>query len=85
MQYTYKIILSKEPEGGFTVTVPALPGYITYEEDIDEAIKMAEEAIALYVEELQEQEETIADDSHTLEYSLNINYCMHRPPQHLLR
>ena len=53
MQYTYTIRLSKEPERGFTVTVPALPGCITYGEDIDEAIKMAEEAIALYAEELQ--------------------------------
>ncbi len=50
--YTYKILLQKEPEGGFTVTVPALPGCITYGEDIDEAIIMAKGAIELYNEEL---------------------------------
>jgi predicted RNase H-like HicB family nuclease len=26
---TYRIALKKEPEGGYTVTVPALPGCIT--------------------------------------------------------
>jgi predicted RNase H-like HicB family nuclease len=72
MQYTYKIMLHKEPEGGFTVNVPALPGCITYGEDIDEAIAMAKEAIALYIEELQERGEDIPDDSNTLEYSLNL-------------
>ena len=51
-QYTYKIMLHREPEGGFTVNVPALPGCITYGENIDEAILMAKEAIELYIEEL---------------------------------
>lgn len=69
---TYKIHLHKEPEGGFTVTVPALPGCITYGEDLDEAIQMAREAIELYVEELKERGEAIPDDSNILEYSINL-------------
>ena len=72
MEHTYKIRLQKEQEGGYTVTVPALPGCITYGEDIDEAIAMAKEAIELYVEELQERNEPIPDDNNTLEYSLNL-------------
>ena len=70
--YTYKINLHKEPEGGFTVSVPALSGCITYGQDLDEAISMAKEAIELYIEELQERGETIPDDSNTLEYSLHL-------------
>ena len=70
--YTYKIYLQKEPEGGFTVTVPALPGCITYGEDVDEAIVMAREAIELYIEALQERGEPVPDNSNTLEYSLNL-------------
>jgi antitoxin HicB len=70
--YTYKLHLNKEPEGGYTVTVPALPGCVTYGENIDEAITMAKEAIELYVEELKERGEKIPDDSNTLEYSLNV-------------
>lgn len=70
--YTYKIHLHREPEGGFTVSVPALPGCITYGEDVDEAIAMAKEAIELYIEELRQRGESIPDDSNTLEYSLNL-------------
>jgi predicted RNase H-like HicB family nuclease len=70
--YTYKILLHKEPEGGFTVTVPALPGCITYGEDVDEAITMAKEALELYIEVLQERGEIVPDDRNTLEYSLNL-------------
>ena len=33
----YKILLRREPEGGYTVTVPALPDCITYGENVDEA------------------------------------------------
>jgi len=70
--YTYKIHLQKAEEGGFTVTVPALPGCITQGDDIDEAIAMAKEAIELYIEELKERGEKIPDDSDTLEYSINL-------------
>jgi antitoxin HicB len=70
--YTYKIHLLKEPEGGFMVTVPVLPGCITQGDDIDEAIDMAKEAIELYIEELKERGEPIPDNSNTLEYSLNL-------------
>jgi len=57
MSYHYKLLLRKEPEGGYTVIVPALPGCITYGEDVDDAITMAREAIELYIEELQNHEE----------------------------
>lgn len=70
--YTYKILLHKEAEGGFMVTVPALPGCITQGDDLDEAMAMAKEAIELYIEELKERGEEIPDDSNTLEYSLNL-------------
>ncbi|PKQ66597.1 type II toxin-antitoxin system HicB family antitoxin [Raineya orbicola] len=69
--YTYRIILQKEPEGGYTVFVPALSGCITYGETIDEAIEMAKEAIEVYIEELKDRGEPIPDDSNTLEYSRN--------------
>ena len=72
MQYTYKIMLHKEPDGGYTVTVPALPGCITYGENVDEAIAMAKDAIDIYIEELQSRGENIPDDSNTLEYSINL-------------
>lgn len=72
MQYNYKILLNKEQEGGYMVTVPALPGCITQGDTIEEAVSMAREAIELYIEELQARGEPIPDNSNTLEYSLNL-------------
>jgi len=72
MQLTYKLLMHKEPEGIYTVSVPALPGCITYGESVEHAIDMAKEAIELYIEELRERGEDIPDDSSTLEYSLNV-------------
>jgi antitoxin HicB len=71
--YTYKIYLHKEVDGGYTVTVPALPGCITYGENVDEAIAMAKEAVELYLEEMKSRNEEITDDSNTLEFSLNLS------------
>lgn len=72
MSYNYKLLLRKEPEGGYTVVVPALPGCITYGENVDEAITMAKEAIELYIEELKDHGEAVPDDSNLLEYNLNL-------------
>jgi len=50
---SYRILLRKEPEGGYTVIVPSLPGCVTYGGTIEEAIEMAKEAIELYIESLK--------------------------------
>lgn len=52
---TYKILLTKEPEGAYTVTVPALPGCVTYGENVDHAISMGREAIELYIAHLRDK------------------------------
>jgi antitoxin HicB len=46
---SYRVLLRHEPEGGYTVTVPTLPGCVTYGEDVDHAIEMVREAIELYL------------------------------------
>lgn len=66
----YRILLRKEPEGGYTVTVPSLPGCITYGETIEEAIEIAKEAIELYLESMKEHGEEIPTEEGTLEYTL---------------
>lgn len=57
--YNYRVLLTPEPEGDFTVTVPTLPGCITYGETVNECIVNAKEAVELYIESLEaEGEET---------------------------
>ena len=71
---SYRVILKPEPEGGFTVTVPALPGCITFGRDLEEAKKMVKDAIQVYLESLQKHSEPIFDDADTLETQLSIQY-----------
>ena len=47
---TYSIVLRPEPEGGFTVRVPALPEIVTHGENEQEALTNAREAIELSLE-----------------------------------
>jgi antitoxin HicB len=71
-QHTFRILLNKEPEGGYTVTVPKLPGCITYGATIEGAIENAKEAIGLYIESLVADGEQIPTEENTFEYSLSI-------------
>jgi len=72
MSLSYKILLKPEPEGGYTVNVPALPGCITYGSDLEEAKVNAKEAIELYIESLKEHGEEIPSDEDVLEYNLQL-------------
>jgi predicted RNase H-like HicB family nuclease len=53
MNASYDFLLIPEPEGGFTVKVPALPGCITYGVDLEEAKLNVKEAIEIYIESLK--------------------------------
>ena len=46
----YTVVLTPDPEdGGWNVTVPALPGCFTNAETVDEALARAKEAIEAYL------------------------------------
>jgi antitoxin HicB len=60
MTSTYSIVLRPEPEGGFTVRVPAFPEIVTFGETEAEALEMAKEAIELVIESRHERGEPIA-------------------------
>ena len=72
-QNTYRVLLNKEPEGGYTVIVPTLPGCVTYGETIDEAVINVKEAIELYIESLKAHGETIPSEENTFEYSVSVS------------
>jgi antitoxin HicB len=43
--FDFTIVLEPQPEGGFTVSVPALPEVVTEGDTESEALEMAEDAI----------------------------------------
>jgi antitoxin HicB len=51
-QFQYTAVFEPAPEGGFTVTVPALPGLVTEGDTIEEAREMVKDAIRGYLESL---------------------------------
>lgn len=51
---TYTVVLMREEDGGYSVSVPALKGCHTQGDTLGEALMMAEEAIRLYLEVLDE-------------------------------
>ena len=55
---TYTITLIEEPEGGFTASVKAFPGCMTYGKDLQEAIGMVKEAIEGYLLLLKDENES---------------------------
>ena len=49
-----KVVLEKCEEGGYTVTVPSLPGCISEGDTMQEALKNIREAIQLYLEPVED-------------------------------
>jgi predicted RNase H-like HicB family nuclease len=49
-----KVILEPSEEGGFTIYVPSLPGCISEGETEEEALANIREAIALYLEDIED-------------------------------
>lgn len=60
----YTIVLIPDPhEGGYTVTVPTLPGCITEGDTADEALNNARDAIRLYLKDLAESGEPLPEET----------------------
>lgn len=70
----YTVIYTSEPEGGFTVTIPSLPGCVTYGKNLEEASEMAKDVIKLYLESLKAHKEVIPNDSRSFIGSIDLEF-----------
>ena len=61
-EITYTIELESLQNGGFSVTIPSLPGCVTWGETFDQAVLMAKEAIELWLESIVERGEPIPEE-----------------------
>lgn len=69
----YNLIFKPEPEGGFTVVVPSLPGCVTYGKNLKEAKKMARDAILGYLSSLRKHNESIPSDADNFVATIDID------------
>jgi antitoxin HicB len=66
MRLTYTVLLLPEPEGEFTVEVPALPGCFSRGKTIIEALRNVEEAISCHVGSLMDHGDPIPEENGTI-------------------
>ena len=73
----YTVILQKEEDGGYVVTVPVLPGCVSQGDTRQESLRNIEEAIELYVEDMRAAGEPLpVEDERTY---VEINTLVRRP------
>lgn len=71
----YNLVIRTEPEGGYTVTVPSLPGCITFGKTLIEAKHMALDAIKLYLASMIAHGEKVPNDTNTYISPLEVSYA----------
>ncbi len=54
MYYKIPIVLTPQPEGGYTVTSPMLPELVTEGDTLDEALENVKDALAAVIEIYQD-------------------------------
>ncbi len=57
--HRYRVMLEAEPEGGYSVWVPALPGCVSQGDTREEALQNIREAIQCYLESCRKHGEPI--------------------------
>jgi predicted RNase H-like HicB family nuclease len=75
---TYTVHLEPAPEGGYTVTVPALPAIVTEGDTDEQALEMAHDAIRLYVGALIVEGRPVPEESplsHAIATHVLANVC----------
>jgi predicted RNase H-like HicB family nuclease len=59
----YTVVLELEEDGGYVVSVPALPGCVSQADDRAKALSNIREAIELYVEDCREAGDPIPTEA----------------------
>ena len=71
-EYSYTVVFDLNETGGYTVSVPALPGLVTEGQTLDEAKEMARDAIACYLEGLVKDGEPIPEEYEVLQDTIRV-------------
>ena len=70
--YHYTAIFERNEHGGYTVTVPALPGLVTEGKNLDEAHRMAQDAIRCYIEGLRNANQPVPQEEEVAQVRLTV-------------
>lgn len=70
--YEYTAFFEVNENGGYTVIVPALPGLVTEGKNLEDARKMARDAIRCYIQGLKKAKEPIPVEKETAQFRLSV-------------
>jgi antitoxin HicB len=70
--YEYTVFFEANENGRYTVTVPALPGLVTEGKNLEDARRMAKDAIRCYIEGLKKAKESIPVERETAQLKLSV-------------
>ena len=70
--YEYTAFFEENEHGGYTVTVPALPGLVTEGKNLEDARHMAQDAIRCYLDGLKRAKEKIPVERATAQLKLSV-------------
>jgi antitoxin HicB len=70
--YEYTTFFELNEDGGYTVSVPALPGLVTEGKDLENARDMAKDAIRCYIEGLKKAKQTVPIERETAQLKLSV-------------
>jgi antitoxin HicB len=70
--YEYTAFFEANEHGGYTVTVPSLPGLVTEGKSLEDARNMAKDAIRCYIEGLKKAKEPIPVEKETAQFKLSV-------------
>jgi predicted RNase H-like HicB family nuclease len=70
--YEYTVFFEANENSGYTVTVPALPGLVTEGKNLEDARRMAKDAIRCYIEGLKKAKESVPVERETAQLKLSV-------------
>jgi predicted RNase H-like HicB family nuclease len=70
--HEYTAFFEANEHGGYTVTVPALPGLVTEGKDLEHARAMAKDAVRCYIEGLKKAKEPIPLERESAQVKISI-------------
>jgi antitoxin HicB len=70
--YEYTAFFGANERGGYTATVPSLPGLVTEGKDLEHARSMAKDAIQCYIAGLRKTKEPIPVERETAQVKISV-------------
>lgn len=74
MQYKIPLVLTPQPEGGFTVTSPLLPELVSEGDTVEEVLENVRDAVAAVVEIYEDEGRKLPKSAQVLDLNLPLTF-----------